>query len=82
MKRKSLDAEPTANADTSLKDPDPLQPGSAATADADVARKVAHLTPGERVARGKAARNEVPAMAVGSRTSTGPTLLGYSRSRR
>jgi hypothetical protein len=30
-----------------------------------VARKVAHLTPGERVARGKAARNEVPRSSHG-----------------
>jgi uncharacterized protein (DUF2252 family) len=65
MKRKSLDAEPTANADTSLEDPDPLRAGKAATASADVARKVAHLTPGERVARGKAARNEVPRSSHG-----------------
>jgi hypothetical protein len=30
-----------------------------------VARKVAHLTPGERVARGNAARNEVPRSSHG-----------------
>ena len=40
------------------------------------ARKVAHLSAEERVARGKAARNEVPRSAAtdaGSRRATGPT---------
>ena len=39
------------------------------------ARKVAHLSAGERVARGKAARNEVPRSVTdaGSRPRTGRT---------
>ena len=43
---------------------------------AGVVRKVAHLTPEECVARGKAARNEVPRSSHGgwSRPSTDPTL--------
>lgn len=39
--------------------------GSTAGAGSSGARKVAHLTPGERVARGKAARNEVPRSSHG-----------------
>jgi hypothetical protein len=60
MKKKSPDAKRTANAGTSREDPLPVWGDGAASPGAGVARKVAHLTPGERVARGKAARNEVP----------------------
>jgi hypothetical protein len=60
MKKKSPDAKRTANAGTSREDPLPVWGDGAASPGAGVARKVAHLTPGERVARGKAARDEVP----------------------
>ena len=39
--------------------------GGAGTVPARAARKVAHLTPDERMARGKAARNEVPRSSHG-----------------
>src|SRR6188472_33979 len=39
--------------------------GGAAAAPAPAARRVAHLTPDERMARGKAARNEVPRSSHG-----------------
>ena len=50
---------------------------------AGVVRKVAHLTPEERVARGRrrVTRFPGPAMAAGSRPSTDPTLSGCSSSR-
>jgi hypothetical protein len=68
---------------TSMEDSLPERRGRAATSRAGVARKVAHLTPEESVARGKAARNEVPRSShgAGSRPSTDPTLSGCSRSR-
>jgi hypothetical protein len=50
---------------TSMADSLAERGGGAATSGAGVARKVAHLTPGERVARGKAARNEVPRSSHG-----------------
>ena len=64
MKKKSPRTERT-DGKTSTKDPLPERVGGAASAGAAVARKVAHLTPGERVARGKAARNEVPRSSHG-----------------
>src|SRR4029453_11793693 len=60
MKRKSRNAKRTVNGEISPADPLTERGDGAAAASAGVARKVAHLTPGERVARGKAARNEVP----------------------
>ncbi len=45
--------------------PPPGARGRSCRPGAGVARKVAHLTPGERVARGKAARNEVPRSSHG-----------------
>ena len=65
MKKKSHGTERTADGKTSTEDPLPERGGGAATAGVGVARKVAHLTPGERVARGKAARNEVPRSSHG-----------------
>src|SRR5512133_1510124 len=65
MKKKSPDAKRTANAGTSREDPLPVRGDGATTSGAGVARKVAHLTPGERVARGKAARSEVPRSSHG-----------------
>jgi hypothetical protein len=65
MKKKSPDAKRTANAGTSREDPLPVRGDGATTSGAGVARKVAHLTPEERVARGKAARNEVPRSSHG-----------------
>src|SRR4029450_7333732 len=65
MKKKSPDAKRTANAGTSREDPLPVRGDGAATSGAGFARKVAHLTPGERAARGKAARNEVPRSSHG-----------------
>jgi uncharacterized protein (DUF2252 family) len=50
---------------TSMEDSLPERRGRAATSRAGVARKVAHLTPEESVARGKAARNEVPRSSHG-----------------
>jgi len=84
IRKKSREARPTVNGEISPANPLTERGDGAATSGAGVARKIAHLTPGERVARGKAARNEAPgpAMAVGSRPSTDPTLLGCSRSRR
>ena len=66
MKRKSLDAEPTANAGSPSEDRDPVRADRTTNAGVGIARKVAHLTPAERVARGKAARNEVPRSSQGS----------------
>src|SRR4029453_18916882 len=65
MKKKSPDAKRTANAGTSREDSLPVRGDGAATSGAGFARKVAHLTPGERVARGKAARKEVPGPSQG-----------------
>src|SRR5512133_946939 len=65
MKKKSPDAKRTANAGTSREDPLPVRGDGAAISGAGVARKVAHLTPEECVARGKAARNEVPRSSHG-----------------
>ena len=65
MKKKSRDTERNANAGTLPEDPLPVRGDGAATSSAGVARKVAHLTPGERVARGKAASNEVPRSSHG-----------------
>ena len=53
------------NGEISPADPLTERGDGAATSGAGVARKVAHLTPGERVARGKAARNEVPRSSHG-----------------
>ena len=64
MKKKSRD-ERTVNREVSPEDPRPERGNGAATTGAGVARKVAHLTPEERVARGKAARNEVPRTSHG-----------------
>jgi hypothetical protein len=64
MKKKSLDKR-TVSSQISPGDPLMLRGDGAATSGAGVARKVALLTPGERVARGKAARNEVPRSSHG-----------------
>jgi uncharacterized protein (DUF2252 family) len=65
MKKKSRDTERTVNAGTLPKNPRPERGDGAAISRAGVARKVAHLTPEECVARGKAARNEVPRSSHG-----------------
>ena len=65
MKRKSPNAEPTGIAGSLLEDSRPERGYGAATLSDGVARKVAHVTPRERVARGKAARNEVPRSSHG-----------------
>jgi uncharacterized protein (DUF2252 family) len=65
MKKKFPNAKRTAKARISPADPLPVRGDGAASPGADVARKVAHLTPGERAARGKAARNEVPRSSHG-----------------
>jgi len=65
MKKKSRNAKRTVNGEISPADPLMVRGDGAATSGAGVARKVAHLTPGERVARGKAARNEVPRSSHG-----------------
>ena len=84
MKKKSHGTERTADGKTSTEDRLPERAGGAATAGVGVARKVAHLTPGERVARGRlrVTRFPGPARAGRSRPSTDPTLLRCSRSRR
>jgi uncharacterized protein (DUF2252 family) len=65
MKKKSRNAKRTVNGEISPADPLMVRGDGAATSGAGVARKVAHLTPGERIARGKAARNEVPRSSHG-----------------
>jgi uncharacterized protein (DUF2252 family) len=60
MKRKFLDTDRSVSGQTSREDRLSERGDGAAAAGAAVARKIAHLTPEERVARGKAARNEVP----------------------
>ena len=65
MTKKSRDAKRTVNGEISPAAPLTERGDGAATPSAGVARKVAHLTPGERVARGKAARNEVPRSSHG-----------------
>jgi uncharacterized protein (DUF2252 family) len=65
MKKKSFGTVRTADGRTTTEDPPPERGDGAAASRAGVARKVAHLTPGERVARGKAARNEVPRSSQG-----------------
>jgi Uncharacterized protein conserved in bacteria (DUF2252) len=65
MKKKSPHAKRTVNGETSPEDSLRGRGDGAATLRVGVARKVAHLTPGERVARGKAARNEVPRSSHG-----------------
>jgi uncharacterized protein (DUF2252 family) len=61
MKKKSLASKRTVNGETAPGQPVPGRGDGAAPP----ARKVAHLTPEERVARGKAARNEVPRSSHG-----------------
>ena len=61
MKKKSPASKRTVNGETA---PEKPLPGGGSSA-APLARKVAHLTPEERVARGKAARNEVPRSSHG-----------------
>ena len=61
MKKKSLDSVRTVSGEDSLRE----RGDGAAASGPGVARKVAHLTPGERAARGKAARNEVPRSSHG-----------------
>ena len=53
------------NGESSLSGTGSSPPDAADTAGSAPARKLAHLTPGERVARGKAARNEVPRSSHG-----------------
>ena len=65
MKKKSRDAKRTVNSEISPADPLPERADGVARTTAAGARKVAHLTPEERVARGKAARNEVPRSSHG-----------------
>jgi uncharacterized protein (DUF2252 family) len=65
MKKKSLDTGRTVRGETSPTDQRRERGDGAATSGTGVARKVAHLAPGERVARGKAARNEVPRSSHG-----------------
>ena len=64
MKKKSLASKRTVNGETAPEKPLPGV-GTELPLGCGVARKVAHLTPGERVARGKAARNEVPRSSHG-----------------
>jgi uncharacterized protein (DUF2252 family) len=65
MKRKSIDTRRTVNREVSPGDSLYERGDGAATSGAAAARKVAHLTPEERAARGKAARNEVPRSSHG-----------------
>jgi uncharacterized protein (DUF2252 family) len=65
MKKKSRDAKRALNGEISPEGQLRERRVGAAASGAGVARKVAHLTPGERVARGKAARNEVPRSSHG-----------------
>ena len=65
MKRKSIDTGRTVNRGVSPGGSLHERGDGVATAGAAGARKVAHLTPGERAARGKAARNEVPRSSHG-----------------
>jgi uncharacterized protein (DUF2252 family) len=65
MKKKSLDTKQIVNREISPGDAVHERGDGAGTAAASVARKVVHLTPGERVAWGKAARNEVPRSSHG-----------------
>src|SRR4029450_13048330 len=66
MKKKSLDRKRTGSGEAGPESPLPGRGDGLARPGAGVARKVTHLTPGERVARGKAARNEVPRSSHGS----------------
>jgi uncharacterized protein (DUF2252 family) len=67
MKKKSLARKRTGNGKAGPESTTLPQRGDGlARPGAGVARKVTHLTPGERVARGKAARNEVPRSSHGS----------------
>jgi uncharacterized protein (DUF2252 family) len=61
MKKKSPASKRTVNRETAPEKPLPERGDRTAP----LARKVAHLTPEERVARGKAARNEVPRSSHG-----------------
>ena len=65
MTRKSADRERTASGKTAPDNPLVERADRVAGTLAPGARKVAHLTPEERVARGKAARNEVPRSSHG-----------------
>ena len=65
MKKKSVASKRTGNGETAPETPLPARGDGVARPATGVARKVAHLTPGERVARGKAARNEVPRSSHG-----------------
>jgi uncharacterized protein (DUF2252 family) len=65
MKKKSRDVKRALDGEISPEDQLRERRDGAAASGAGVARKVAHLTPGERVARGKAARNEVPRSSHG-----------------
>src|SRR5918995_6909251 len=65
MKRKSIDTRRTVNREVSPGGSLHERRDGVAASGAAVARKVAHLTPGERAARGKAARNEVPRSSHG-----------------
>jgi uncharacterized protein (DUF2252 family) len=65
MKRKSIDTRRTVNREVSPGDSLYERGDGVATSGAAAARKVAHLTPEERAARGKAARNEVPRSSHG-----------------
>jgi hypothetical protein len=65
MKRKSFNTERTTDREISPGDSLRERGDRAARSGAGGARKVAHLSPGERVARGKAARNEVPRSSQG-----------------
>ena len=84
MSRKSRVAKRTVNAGTSREDSLLVRGDGAVISGAGVARMVAHLTPGERVARGKAARNEVPRSSHGRWVPAvnRPDPLGCLRSRR
>jgi hypothetical protein len=83
MKKKSSERKRAGNGKAAPESPLPGRGDGLARPGAGVARKVTHLTPGERVARGRrrATRFHGPAMAVGSRPPTGPTLSHCSRSR-
>ena len=65
MKKKSPGTERTADGKASTEDALPVRGTELPHSRAGVVRKVAHLTPEECVARGKAARNEVPRSSHG-----------------
>jgi uncharacterized protein (DUF2252 family) len=65
MKKKSVASKRTGNGETAPANPLQGRGDGAVRPGTGVARKITHLTPAERVARGKAARNEAPRSSHG-----------------